>query len=391
MCRRDLKNINRIVVKVGTRVLTYPNGKLNLTYMEKLVRQIADLQNQGKEVLLVSSGAVGAGIGRLNLPTRPTALPEKQAVAAVGQGYLMQFYEKFFSEYGYTVAQVLLTREDLRERKRYLNSRNTLLMLLKYNVIPIINENDTVAVEEIEFGDNDTLSALVASFVEADLLVILSTVKGLFTGDPNSQNRKGNDIDFISYIPELTREIMSKASDTSDTLGTGGMVTKLQAANVAVDSGVPVIVANGKVENILSLIIEGKDVGTYIAARKVALPLRKRWLAYGPLSQGSITIDAGASKAIINDGKSLLPAGILYINGSFNKGEMVKIEDAENNLIGRGLTNYNSADLNKIKGLQSGVTTNVLGYCAKAEVVHRDKLVLNRQLSPARQHNRILT
>lgn len=391
MCRRDLKNINRIVVKVGTRVLTYPNGKLNLIYMEKLVRQIADLQNQGKEVLLVSSGAVGAGIGRLNLTARPTTLPEKQAVAAVGQGYLMQFYEKLFSEYGYTVAQVLLTRDDLRERKRYLNSRHTLLMLLKYGVIPIINENDTVAVEEIEFGDNDTLSALVASFVEANLLVILSTVDGLFTGDPNSQKHKGAEVDFISYIPELTREIMSTAADTADILGTGGMVTKLQAANVAVDSGVTVIIANAKTENILSLIMEGKDVGTYIAARKLALPLRKRWLAYGPLSQGSITIDAGARKAVINFGKSLLPSGILCISGNFSKGEMVKIEDLENNLIGRGLTNYNSTDLNKIKGLQTEAITSVLGYCARAEVVHRDKLVLNRQLSPARQHNRILT
>lgn len=368
MFYRNLKNVNRIVIKVGTRILTHPNGKLNLIYMEKLVRQIVDLQNQGKEILLVSSGAVGAGIGRLNLKKRPTTLPEKQAVAAVGQSYLIQFYEKLFSEYGYTVAQVLLTRDDLRNRKRYLNSRNTLLTLLKYGVIPIINENDTVAVEEIEFGDNDTLSALIASFIEANLLIILSTVDGLLY-----KNNKSN---LINYVPELTKKIMSNATDTVDTLGTGGMITKLQAANIAIDSGINVIIANGKTKNILNLIMEEKNVGTYIVAKKIALSLRKRWLAYGPLSQGSIIIDDGASKAIIKNNKSLLPSGILNITGNFNKSEMIKIEDKENNLIGRGLTNYNSDDLNKIKGLQSKDITNILGYNAKPEIIHKDNLIL---------------
>ena len=371
MFQRNLKNINRIVIKVGTRVLTHPNGKLNLVYIKKLVKQIVDLRKQGKEVLLVSSGAIGAGMGRLNFASRPAELSKKQALAAIGQSYLMQAYEKNFLKYNYITAQVLLTGEDLRDRKRYLNSRNTLLTLLKYDVIPIINENDTVATEEIEFGDNDTLSALVASFIEADILIILSTVNGLYTKDP-----KNKDADFISYIPKITKEIMNSASMSTSNLGTGGMIAKLQATNIAIDSGVPVIIANGKTENILSLIIKGKDIGTYIEAKKIGLPLRKRWLAYGPLSQGSIIIDNGACIAIIKNGKSLLPSGILSITGIFNKGEMIKIKNKENDLIGRGLTNYSSVDLNKIKGLQSKEIIKTFGQSAKKEAIHRDNLVL---------------
>ncbi len=376
MHRDIINDSKRIIVKVGTRVLTYSNGKLNLKFIERLVRQIADLQNQGKEIILVSSGAVGAGMGRLGIKKKPTSIPEKQAVAAVGQGYLIQIYEKLFAEYGHTVAQILLTREDLRNRNRYLNSRNTMLSLLKYGVIPIINENDTVAVEEIEFGDNDTLSALVASLSEADLLIILSTIDGLYTKDPNTNS----DAKFISYIPELTKEILSSATNTTESLGTGGMITKLQAADIAVDSGINVIIANGKKENILYSILAGEETGTLIVAKETGLPLRKRWLAYGPVSQGLIVVDKGAKQAIVKDGKSLLPSGIVSIQESFGRGEMVKIEDVDGNFIGRGLTNYSSEELDKIKGLKSNDVKNVLKCPAETEVVHRDKLVVNSKL-----------
>lgn len=375
MIREKIKLSKRVVVKVGTRILTDQNGKLNLIYIEKVIKQIADLRAQGKEVLLVSSGAIGAGIGKLNLATKPTILAQKQAVAAIGQGHLIQLYEKLFAKYQITIAQILLTREDLRDRKRYLNSRNTLLSLLKYGVIPIINENDTVATEEIEFGDNDTLSALVGSLVGADLLIILSTVDGLYSKNPEDIKNKKGECKLINYVPEITKKIMSYASNSGAKLGTGGMFTKLQAANIAVDSGVDTILANGKKEGIIKEIFNCKNVGTYIPAKKIALSLRKRWLAYGPLSQGSIIIDDGAKKAIVNFGKSLLPSGIIDIKGSFNKGEMVKVETMTN-FVGRGLTNYSSADLTKIKGLQSKAIIDLFGQSAKKEAVHRDKLVI---------------
>ena len=365
-----------MVVKVGTRILTDQNGKLNLIYIEKVIKQIADLRTQGKEVLLVSSGAIGAGIGKLNLATKPTILAQKQAVAAIGQGHLIKLYEKLFAKYQITIAQILLTREDLRDRKRYLNSRNTLLSLLKYNIIPIINENDTVATEEIEFGDNDTLSALVASLVGADLLIILSTIDGLYSKNPEDIKNKREECKFINYIPEITKEIMSYASNSGTNLGTGGMLTKLQAASIATDSGVNTILANGKKEEIIKKILSGEDVGTYISAKKIGLSLRKRWLAFGPLSQGSIVIDSGAKEAIINNGKSLLPSGIINIEGIFNAEEMVKVKDAKKRLIGRGLVNYNSIDLEKIKGLKSEAIIKLFGQKAKKEAIHRDKMVL---------------
>lgn len=366
-----------IVVKVGTRILTDSNGKLNLFYIRKIVQQISDLKKEGHKILLVSSGAIGIGMGKLNLVKKPVILAKKQAIAAIGQSSLIQFYEKLFLKNNLIVAQILLTREDLGNRKRYLNSRNTLLEILKYGVVPIINENDTVATEEIEFGDNDTLSALVASLIGADLLIILSTVDGLYSKDPRGQKNKDNKIKLINYIPKITEEIFRKASPTTNNLSIGGMITKLQAASIAVDSGVNVVIANGKKEKILSSIIKEKNIGTYIPAEKISLSSRKKWLAYGPISQGVIIIDNGAKKAIIDFGKSLLPAGIIDVKGFFNIGEMIKIKDQNNNFIARGLANYNSTDLDKIKGFKNAAVVGLLGYFIKTEVIHRDNLVLN--------------
>ncbi len=363
-----------IVVKVGTRILTDNSGRPNLVYIKKIVQQISDLKKRGHKILLVSSGAIGMGIGKLNLSKKPTILEKKQALAAIGQSSLIHFYEKLFLKHKIIVAQVLLTREDLGERKKYLKSKNTLTEILKYGALPIINENDTVATEEIEFGDNDTLSALVASLIGADLLIILSNVNGLYSDNPkNSKNKK---IDFISYIPEITKEIMGIASSSPSHLGTGGMLTKIEAAKIATDSGVTVIIANGQKEKILNSIIKGEKVGTYIPAKKTVLSLQKRWLLYGLPSQCAVIIDKGAEKMIINSGKSLLPSGIIAIVGSFSSGEMVEIKDIKSNIIARGLINYNSFDLNKIKGLKSKNIINQKNF-VKIEAIHRNKLVLN--------------
>ncbi len=365
----------RIVIKVGTRILTDKKGNLNLDYIKNLVKEMSDLKKEGNEVLLVSSGAIGIGVGKLNLNKKPRNLIKKQAIAAIGQSQLIQFYEKLFFQHNLTVAQILLTREDLKERKRYLNSRNTLLEVLKYGAIPIINENDTVATEEIEFGDNDILSALVASLISADFLIILSTVDGLYSKDPKKQ-KNNEKIEFINFIYEITDKLLKKATNSTDDLGTGGMTTKLEAAKIASDSGVLVAIANGKKNGIIRDIIKKRAICTYIDAKKINLSMRKRWLSYGPSSQGTIVIDSGAEKAIINSGKSLLLPGIFRVEGSFSAGEMVKIENKNNFFIARGLTNYSSVDLDKVKGLQREEIKNILGIEFKTEVIHRNNLVI---------------
>ncbi|PKM82823.1 MAG: glutamate 5-kinase [Firmicutes bacterium HGW-Firmicutes-13] len=370
--RRHLKNAERIVIKVGTSTLTYSSGKLNLHYIERIVRELADLKNQEKDVLLVSSGAIGAGIGKLGLRKKPKTIPEKQAVAAVGQGMLIQVYEKLFAEYGHIVAQILLTREDLINRQRYINSRNTLITLLKFGVIPIINENDTVAVEEIEFGDNDSLSALVASLTNADLLINLSDINGLYTSNPhiNSEAR------LINYVEKITPEIENLAEKTGNSLGTGGMKTKLESAKIAVNSGVSMVIANGQRPGIIHDIINGEKVGTLFPTHRKTLHSRKKWIAYGLTIQGTISVDKGAKKAVIKDGKSLLPSGILHVRGSFECGDTVCITDEEGIEFARGLVNYSSKDLERIKGLKTHEIPELLGEDNQNEVIHRDNLVL---------------
>ncbi len=361
----------RIVIKVGTSTLTHPNGKLNLFRMESLARDISDLSNRGLEVILVSSGAISAGMGRMGIAEKPKAMPEKQALAAVGQGILLHMYEKLFGEYEQIVAQVLLTKDDIQNRERYLNARNTLFALLNYGVIPIINENDTVVVEEIKFGENDTLSALVAGLVDADLLVLLSDIEGLYTADP----RIDDDAQYIDVVEEITPEIESLAGDSVSKLACGGMVTKIKAARIACGMGVPMVVANGSRGGIIREIIEGKERGTLFLPRGGHLNSRKCWIAFGSKTSGLIRLDRGAEQAIVKKGKSLLPSGIIGVEGEFSRGYVVSLYGSKGE-IARGIVNYGSADIDKIKGCQSNEIMEKLGYKDDDEVIHRDNLTL---------------
>lgn len=366
-----LKRARRVVVKVGTSTLTHATGKLNFFSMEKLVREIADLKHRNLEVLLVTSGAIGAGMGKMGLSKKPGSMPEKQALAAIGQGLLMHSYEKLFNEYGLAVAQVLLTKDDINHRGRYLNARNTLVALLKMNVIPIINENDTVVYEEIKIGENDTLSALVAGLVDADLLIILSDIEGLFTSDP----RVDPAATLIKRVEEITPEIENLAGVPGSKFGSGGMHTKIQAAKIACSSGIPMIVANGSGDYVIREIIEGKNPGTLFLPKEHRLSSRKGWIGFASKTSGAIYLDPGAEKAIVQNGKSLLPSGITSVEGNFERGENVSIFGKKGE-IARGIVNYCSGDIKKIKGCQSKDIHNILGYSEDEEVIHRDNMTL---------------
>ncbi|BCV20487.1 glutamate 5-kinase [Moorella sp. Hama-1] len=371
-CRQTLSQARRLVVKVGTSTLTHKTGKLNLERMERLVRELVDQVNAGRQVVLVTSGAVGAGMGRLGLKEKPRTLPEKQAAAAVGQGLLMHMYEKFFSDYGLLVAQVLLTRDDLADRTRYLNSRHTLAALLRHNVIPVVNENDTVAVEEIRVGDNDTLSALVAGLIDADILFLLTDTGGLFTANPATDAGAC----LLPCITEITPEVEALAGGAGSTWSTGGMATKIQAARLATSFGIPVVIASGIHAGQISSILRGEEVGTIFLPREHRAHTRKRWLAYAPAAQGQIQVDAGAARAICKNGKSLLPGGVTAVVGDFEQGAVVSIVDPAGKEIARGMTNYPAAAISRIKGRKTGEIGEILGYKDYDEIVHRDNLIV---------------
>ncbi|MGI5876131.1 MAG: glutamate 5-kinase [Dethiobacteria bacterium] len=372
MRKSSLTAAKKIVIKVGTRLLTYETGKLNLGIIEKLVRDIADLKNQGKEPILVSSGAIGAGIGRLALKRKPESIQERQAVAAIGQGLLIQFYEKLFAEYGHIVAQVLLTRDDFENRERYINSRNTLLHLLKFEAIPIINENDTISTEEIEFGDNDKLSALVATLVDADLLIILTDIDGFYTANPKIDPTAT----CLPYIENITEDIKKIAGGAGDMLSKGGMITKIEAAEIAMASGISMVIANGREPNVIHRILEGEPLGTFFCSKECNIRSRKRWIAFAQTIKGNIIIDSGAEQALTGRGKSLLSIGVLHVEGDFLKGETVSIYNSRGIEIARGLVNYSAAELRQIKGCKSSEVKKILGYAGDTEVIHRDNLVL---------------
>ena len=367
----NLNNVKKVVVKVGTSTITYDNGMLNINRMEKLVRDISNIKNKGIDVILVTSGAIGAGMGKLGYKERPKTLPEKQALAAIGQGLLIHLYEKLFSEYGQTVAQVLLTKEDLNDRKRYLNIRNTFNTLLNFNVIPIVNENDTVAVDEIKFGENDTLSALVASLLDANILIILSDIDGVYTKDP----KKYPDAELIKEIENINSEIEALAGGEGTKRGTGGMVTKIRAARIVTSSGIPMIIANGSYENVITLILEGKDIGTYFRPKENKLEGKKKWIAYHKTIKGSVVVDEGAKKALL-EGRSLLPSGILEVVGSFNVGDGIYILGLKKEKIGIGISNYSSYEIEKIMGHKTEEINSILGYKDYDEVIHRDNMVI---------------
>ena len=362
----------RIVVKIGTRLLTHSTGKLNLGYMEKLSRELANLHNQGHEVILVSSGSIGAGRGKLNIMRSAVSIPEKQAIAAVGQGLLIQIYEKLFSEYGVVVGQILLTRTDLMSRKRYINACNTVLTLLKLEVIPIINENDSVSVEEIKFGDNDRLSALVAGISDANLLVILTDIDGLYTSNP----RKNPDAKLIPEVEIIDAQIKAGADKSHDDLATGGMITKLHAAEIATNSGVSMYITDGSDPGVISRLLDGEHVGTYFYPQEHYLNRRKRWIAYGQEIKGLVVIDRGACDALCSSNKSLLPVGVISVEGDFAQGDLIAVTDPDNNEIGRGLSNFSSEELSSILQCPSNEITAIINRSSAEEVIHRDNLVI---------------
>jgi len=369
--RENLRRCQRVVVKIGTSTLTYSNGQLNLQRIERLVRELADLHNRDIEVLLVSSGAIGVGASRMGYKKIPRTMPEKQALAAIGQGALVQLYEKLFSEYNKTVAQVLLTRGDLDERLRYLNAANALLAIVGLGVIPIINENDTVVVEEIKFGDNDTLSALVAGIVDADLLIILSDVDGLYDSDP----RANRDACLQKEVREITTEMEDNSKNRGSSFSSGGMLTKLRAARICMAAGVPMVIGNSDDDNIIRRIVGGEEIGTLFIPREEKLQARKKWIAFGTVAQGSVLVDAGAEAALLKKGKSLLPSGVVAVEGDFERGTVVAVAAAgDRREIARGMVNYSSDEIRQIAGKKSSEIERILQGKDYDEVIHRNNL-----------------
>lgn len=369
---RDLSRAKRIVIKVGTSSLTDKSYRLEPRKVEKLAIEIVKLKKHGKEVILVTSGAIGAGIGKLDLKRRPRDIKVLQATAAVGQNILMSTYDRYFANYDQIIAQVLLTHEAFFNRQRYLNLRNTLVALLKSGIIPIINENDTVAVDEIKLGDNDNLSALVASNLDADLLIILSDVDGLYTYNP----KRSKKAKLISVVDEITPEI-ERIAETGGKTGVGGMKTKIQAAKVTMKAGIPLIIANGGEENILIRIIEGERVGTLFMPKTTRkMNGREHWILFAASPKGRIKVDEGAKTALIENSSSLLPSGIIDVENEFRSGDTVSIVDARGVEFAKGISNYSSSDIEKIKGAQSREIELILGRKDYNEVVYRGNLVL---------------
>jgi len=365
-------SLRRIVVKVGTSSLVCEKGSLDRGKMVALVDQLADVKKQGREVILVTSGAIRAGMERLGMTERPKNIPDQQASAAVGQSLLMKTYTELFSERGVIAAQVLVTRDDFNDRVRYLNARNTMHTLLRLGCVPVVNENDTVATEEIRFEENDTLSALVAACADADLLLNLSDVEGLYDGDP----RTDTGCKLISEVPEVTPDIEALAGGTRGLCGSGGMRSKVEAAKIATNSGTRMVIALASRENVIADAVAGKDVGTRFLCSAVGLNHRKRWIAFASRVKGSIAINEGARKMLTERGKSLLAAGIVDCEGEFEVGDLVSVVDESAEHIARGLANYSSSEIAQIRGKRSSEIEKILGHKDFDEVIHRDNLVL---------------
>lgn len=370
--REILDRATTVVVKVGTNVLTDAAGRLDRHRIQSLADQVQRIRAGNRRVALVSSGAIGAGVGKLKLGTRPTDLPHLQACAAVGQSALMQLYQECLAPYGVHAAQVLLTASDLDSRPRYLNVRNTVLTLFEYGCLPVINENDTVSVAEIKFGDNDHLAAMVANLLQAPLLVLLTNVDGLFSADP----RTDPSAKLVETVPHIDKAVSDMAATTKSTLGTGGMRSKLRAARLAAAAGGAVVMANGSTDGALDAVFAGEPVGTLFLPHGDAMPAWKRWLGYTARPKGVITVDAGAKRAVVEQGKSLLPVGVRSVSGHFGKGDVVSLCDAEGVEIGRGLTNYSSADAARIAGRNTDQIAEALGKVPYVELIHRDNLVV---------------
>jgi glutamate 5-kinase len=366
-----LAHVRRVVVKVGSGVISNADG-LEYDRVAELSADICQLLDRGLEVVLVSSGAISAGKGQLGIVGRPQTIPQKQAAAAIGQTRIIHEYKETFQKLSHNVAQVLLTRDDLSNRRRYLNARNTVMTLLEYGVTPIVNENDTVVVDEIRFGDNDNLSALVTNLVEADLLVILSDVDGLYDRDP-SENPHA---ELIPIVERVTPDIEAMGGKGSSDLGTGGMRTKLKAAKRAALSGVGTLIVNGRNANILSRIFDGEEVGTYFLPAQSKMTAKKHWIAFSKKPRGKLLIDAGGQRAVIKHGKSLLPSGICGVEGGFERGDAVRLCNRDGEEFARGVISYSLAETLRIMGKQTAEIEEILGYKYRDEVVCRDNLVL---------------
>ncbi|MEQ1663295.1 MAG: glutamate 5-kinase [Thiobacillus sp.] len=367
-----VQQARRIVVKVGSSLVTAEGRGLDHAALSRWAEQIAALAAQGKEVVLVSSGAIAEGIARLGWHKRPQAVNELQAAAAVGQMGLVQAYESIFRTHGLHAAQVLLTHEDLADRTRYLNARSTLRTLLALKVVPIINENDTVATDEIRLGDNDTLGALVTNLIEADCLIILTDQTGLYTADPRKEPRATLVMDAHAGDPELER----MAGGAGSSVGTGGMLTKILAAKRAARSGAHTVICSGREERVLLRLAAGEAIGSQLIARQAPLAARRQWLADHLQLRGGVVLDAGAVRALVDEGKSLLPVGVKGVTGEFERGEVVAIVNEGGHEIARGLANYSASEARRIAGKPSSGIEAELGYIDEPELIHRDNLVV---------------
>ena len=366
----------RIVVKVGTSLLAgprpYETGGLDLGYVQRLAYALAEARKEGKEIALVTSGAIGAGLAPLGLKKRPKSLRLLQATAAVGQVALVGAYEEALRRHGIPVGQVLVTRDGVEDRKRYLNARSTLMTLIEEGAVPVVNENDTVSVDEIRFGDNDTLAALVTKLVEAELLIVLTDVEGLCTADPH----KG-EAALIDEVDEITPDIEACAGGVGSSVGSGGMVTKIEAARMATAAGAGVVLANGTDPGVVSRVLEGERVGTFFRPRKAPLEARKFWIAFASARSGAVRVNDGARKAIVEQGRSLLPVGVTGAEGEFEKGDTVAVLAEDGKEFARGIAYYSSREVEAIRGKRTTELAEVLGRAySEDEVVHRDNLVL---------------
>jgi glutamate 5-kinase len=369
-----LANAKTILIKVGSAVLTGSDG-LDLKIIDSLVSDMSSLVQKGYSVVLVTSGAIVSGKHRMNITESLKSIPEKQAAAAIGQGRLMRVYSKSFEKNGLYVAQILLTFSDVTDRQRYLNIRNTLSTLMEWGTIPIINENDTVAVDEIKFGDNDNLAAMIANIIEADLFINLTSTDGLYDCNPMVSKKAK----LIRVVSECSEEMEAAATDETSSAGTGGMKSKFQAAKKVTAIGIPCIIAPGKKKKVLIDIIEGKEIGTLFLPMSHRLNSKKYWIAFTLRPRGKLIIDDGAKKALLEKGKSLLPSGIIDVEGDFDLGDPVVCVDRKGAILAKGLVNFSSAEINKIKGLKTSQINQVLGHKDYDEVIHRDNLAVTKQ------------
>ncbi|MFO7898383.1 MAG: glutamate 5-kinase [Planctomycetota bacterium] len=362
-----LAAVERVVVKVGTAVVTGADGTLDADRVSALAEQIDKVVSGGRQVVLVTSGAIGAGVGELGLAQRPSALPELQAAASVGQSHLIEAYNRCFRRHGHHAAQILVTREDFDDRTRYLNVRNALNALFELGAIPVVNENDTVSVDEIRFGDNDLLSALVASLLGVQLLVLLTVVDGLLDDGGH----------VVPCVERVTDETLALDHGRKTALGTGGMSSKLEAVRLVTDAGEAAIIADGGAPDVLPRLMAGDELGTFFLPRPRRTPSWKRWFA-ARTSRGTIHVDEGAKKALVERGKSLLPSGIVSVSGSFEQGDTVQIAGPDGRAFAQGLTNLSAAELNEVRGMQSHQVREALGDAAYTEAVHRDNMLIRK-------------